>query len=258
VRQSNAYSRFLKNHGMGMAGVDLFSYELVEAMQHQGCIMCRVVEVAELRYMATFVREGWQDPGASRRFLLGGGFCRHHAWLFHQIAKNARTGVSIAHLYGRLLEEDLAVSDEMERRLARGPMRNLTAKLHRSVPCLACVQMEGSLQRSQTFLVEALTTSRVAALFEKSDGLCWRHFVPTFEEAISTNKDVAELLLRDWRHRLRRVAHDLAEYDRKRDYRYAAERTPADQRSWAEAIRRYVGEPQTVDSSDGSEERNQR
>jgi len=241
-----------------MARVDIFSYELIEAMQQEGCIMCRVLEVAELRDMATFVREGWQDAGASRRFLLGGGFCRHHAWLFHWIAKQARTGVSIAHLYGRLLEEDLAACDEMEQRLAHGAGRNLTAKLHRSVPCLACAQMEGSLERSQTFLLEALTFPRVAALFEKSGGLCRRHFVPTFEEAVSGNKDVAEFLLRDWRSRLRRVAHDLAEYDRKRDYRYAAERTPADQRSWAEAIRRYVGERQADADVDGPEDENQR
>jgi hypothetical protein len=35
----------------------------------------------------------------------------------------------------------------------------------------------------------------------------------------------------------RRLAH----YDRTRDHRYRSERTPDDERSWADAIHQYVG-----------------
>jgi hypothetical protein len=242
-----------------MSGVDIFSYELVEALSRPGCPVCRVMESSEVRDMTNFVREGWQDARASLRFVTAGGFCRSHAWLFHGVAAEAHTGVAIAHLYGRLLAQDLDVAQKISgrllrpSRLCRSRRRELASALQRRMACPACVAAEDGVRRSATFLVNALDSPKVRRLFETSDGLCHRHFTLVFEDAVAKSRETALFLLRDWQRRLGQVAHDLAEYDRKRDYRYAAERTPADQESWREVIRRYVGETPALVAAKGSE-----
>jgi len=62
------------------------------------------------------------------------------------------------------------------------------------------------------------------------------------EHALGTDEEIARLLLDDWRERLAHVREQLAEFDRKRDYRYAAEPKGEEQGSWTEVIRRYLGE----------------
>jgi hypothetical protein len=78
-----------------------------------------------------------------------------------------------------------------------------------------------------------------------SDGLCRPHLTAVTEEARSrrTTTELAEWLLEEWRNRLLRIRRTLANYDRKRDYRLAAERTAAEQASWRRIIRLYAGEP---------------
>jgi hypothetical protein len=242
-----------------MSGPDIFSYELVEALSRPGCPLCRVMESSEVRDMTTFVREGWQDARASLRFVTAGGFCCSHAWLFHRIAAESQAGASIAHLYGRLLAQDLDAVRKLSGRLLR-PSRlsrrgrnDLVSALERSAPCPACVAREDGVRRSASFLVDALDSPKVKRLFETCDGLCHPHFTLVFEDALAKSREIALFLLRDWQERLSQAAHDLAEYDRKRDYRFAAERTPADQASWGEAIRRYVGEAPALAAVKGSD-----
>ena len=78
--------------------------------------------------------------------------------------------------------------------------------------------------------------------YQSSDGLCFGHFLRALEHALGTDEEIARLLLDDWRERLAHVREQLAEFDRKRDYRYAAEPKGEEQGSWTEVIRRYVGE----------------
>jgi hypothetical protein len=83
----------------------------------------------------------------------------------------------------------------------------------------------------------------VRPLYESSEGLCFGHLARAVEHALdSDEEDIARLLLDDCRERLVRVRDQLAEFDRKRDHRYAAEPKGEEQRSWTEVIRRYVGE----------------
>lgn len=220
---------------------DIFGYDIVEALRRSGCPLCRVEAIDDRRWMNSFWREGKQDPGTRRRFYAAGGFCRHHGWLLHRLVAAEAAGAAIADVYGSLATRDIAWLDALRASLDRGKRRR-QAPLGRGGRCPACVALEAGAERKVHFFVELLAEPAVRPHYQSSDGLCFDHLARAVEHALDTDEEVARLLLDDWRKRLARVRHQLAEFDRKRDYRYAAEPKGDEQRSWTEVIRRYVGE----------------
>lgn len=225
----------------GAAMPDIFGYDIVEALRRSGCPLCRADAIDDRRWMNSFWREGKQDPGTRRRFYAAGGFCRHHAWLLHWLVAAEAAGAAIADIYGSLAERDIAWLDELRARLDRGKRRR-EAPPGRSGRCPACVAHEAATKRKVHFFVELLSEPEVRPRYRSSGGLCFDHLARALEHALDTDEEVARFLLNDWRERLVAVRDQLAEFDRKRDHRYAAEPRGEEQSSWTEVIRRYVGE----------------
>jgi hypothetical protein len=221
---------------------DIFSYELVEALGLPGCALCRALAADDRRWVESFWREGRQDADARRRFFEAGGFCRRHAWLLHEISAAAGSGAAIADLYGQLAAHDLgwlerAGTSLVRRRRRRPPL------LRRRRRCAACQAQVGALERKAHFLVAALGEEEIRDAYRRSEGLCFAHLGRVVDQALANgDTETAIMLLGDWRRRLEDVRSQLAAYDRKRDYRYADEPRGAEQRSWTDVIRRYVGE----------------
>jgi len=219
---------------------DIFGYDIVEALRQRGCPLCRVDAIDDRRWVDSFWREGRQDAATRRRFFAAGGFCRHHAWLLHRLAGAEGAGAAIADIYGALADRDLAWLAELRATLERRRRRH--RRLRRASRCPACVALEAAADRKIHFFVELLAEASVRRRYESSDGLCFVHLAAAVEHARDTDEDAARFLLDDWRKRLAQVRAQLGEFDRKRDHRYAAEPRGAEQRSWTDVIRRYVGE----------------
>jgi hypothetical protein len=228
-------------YGAARGMVDFFASDIVEGFGERGCPLCRALERAETSEMESFLREGRKAREVRLSFYEGGGFCRRHAWLFHRLAAGKSTGVPIADIYGSLVTRDLGAIRRLEAGLA-GRRRRLGVRLRRSAPCPACGWAAASLGRKAAFLIDALAVDAARARYSASEGLCYPHLVAAVERALETDREVARFLLHDWGARLERLGHDLDEYDRKRDHRCAHERKGAEQHSWTEVIRRYVGE----------------
>jgi uncharacterized protein DUF6062 len=223
---------------------DLYTYELVEAMSRPGSPICRVIADTEQADILSIFREGRLDPDFRRRFFATGGFCRLHAWMLEGVARSEATGAPVADLYGALVVQDLETATDAtakdDRRFARR-----RAGLRPVGPCIACERVEDSLVRKADFLAAALEDETIRELYRRSDGLCYLHLLPTLEAA---DPGSGRFLLEDWRSRLERVDGLLREYQRKRDYRYADEPRGEEQRSWTEAVARYVGRRVSLDS----------
>jgi hypothetical protein len=213
---------------------DFFAYELAEAFRLAGCPLCRVVTADEERWMESFWREGKSGRDARLAFYAAGGFCRRHAWLLHRSVAGA--GAAIADVYGALADRDLEWFDKV---LSR---RRREVRLGRRSPCPACLAADDAVGRKAYFLAGLLRTGEARALYRASDGLCFRHLARTLEETAAEDDETAAFLLEDWRDRLARVRAQLAEFDRKRDVRYADEPKGPEQDAWTDVIRRYVGE----------------
>jgi hypothetical protein len=222
---------------------DIFSYDLVQALSLRGCALCRTLEADDRRWMDSFWREGKQNPVARKRFFEAGGFCREHAWLLHRLVAEEESGAAIADLYGQLASYDLRWLASLRAKLERGRRGRRTATLGRRRRCPGCAFHAEALERKAGFLIEALAEEQLREAYRRSEGLCFPHLACTVDEALAAGSvQTAVFLLDDWSNRLAEVRAGLAEYDRKRDYRYADEPKGVEQGSWTEVIRRYVGE----------------
>jgi hypothetical protein len=99
--------------------------------------------------------------------------------------------------------------------------------------------MAETATRKAGFLAQVLEEEAVRERYAGGDGLCYEHLAATAEQG---SKRVAAFLIEDWRARLEVLRAGLAEYDRKRDYRFSAEPKGDEQRSWTDIVRRYVGD----------------
>jgi hypothetical protein len=213
--------------------IDFFAFDIVEALAQPGCALCRVLADFEEREMATFAREGRRVPEARARFHESGGFCRHHAWLFHRVVAGSRSEMPIADIYGQLVDHDL---ERLRQARHAGP-----EALARSGACAACTAADAALDRKADFIVSALRDGGVRASYTESDGFCAAHLAAALTAAEESDPGTGRFLLSDRRRRLERLAHDLAEYDRKRDHRYAHEPKGEEQRSITDVVRLYAG-----------------
>jgi hypothetical protein len=202
---------------------------MAKALERPGCAVCTALTEDEARWMEAFWREAMFDDEARARFFDAGGFCRRHAWVLHRQAKETGYGSAVSFLYGNLARRDSDV-------LAKGKVR----LLRRKARCRACTVMDETAERKASFLAQVLEEEPLRERYAAGDGLCYAHLTLTAERA---GKAVAAFLLADWRARLETLRAGLAEYDRKRDHRFAHEDKGEEQRSWTEVIRRYVGEP---------------
>lgn len=214
--------------------IDFFAFDIVEALAQPGCALCRVLAEFEEREMATFAREGRRVPEARTRFHASGGFCRQHAWLFHRVVMASRSGMPIADIYGQLVENDVEL---LRHARTAGP-----GVLARPGACPACTAAEAALERKAGFFVDALSDGGVRSSYTDSDGFCAAHLAAALAASGDAVPGAARFLLSDRRRRLERLALGLAEYDRKRDHRYAREPKGDEQRSITDVVRLYAGE----------------
>jgi hypothetical protein len=221
--------------------LDLFAFEVAEALELAGCPLCRVIAEAERVWIDSFRREGKSSPEARRAFYRSGGFCHRHAWLLHELVTANESGASIAEVYGALAERDAAWLDELSQQLGRRSRRRAVT-LERGARCPACGALDDIRERKAAFLVEALGHERTYNAYGRSDGLCFAHLAVAIEQAQAVDLGIARFLVSDWRRRLEEVGEQLAEFDRKRDARYAGEPRGMEQQSWTDVIRMYAGE----------------
>jgi hypothetical protein len=220
---------------------DLLSYELVEAMAQPGCPVCTALDIADERWIKSFWREGRYDRGARQRFFAAGGYCPRHAWLLHESVADAKGGAAIADLYGNLADLDSDRLGRLLERLSSPSRRRRRTELRRKEPCPACVERTDETERDAYFLTQALAEAAVRRRYAGSDGLCFEHLAAVVGYASEEDPDVACFLLDDWRRRLSEHGGQLAEFDRKRDYRYRSEPRGDEQHSWTDVIALYTG-----------------
>ncbi len=219
---------------------DLFATELADAFRLPGCPLCRTVAADEERWIESFWREGKSGRDARLAFYDAGGFCPRHGWLLHRQVAAANAGAAIADLYGSLARRDLELLDRAIAVLTKS--RRRTRRLTRRSECPACVAAAEALSRKAYFLLDLLRTGAARELYGASDGLCLRHLAAVADEASDDQAETVAFLLADGGSRLAEVRTQLEEFDRKRDVHFAHEAKGAEQDSWTEVIRRYVGE----------------
>jgi hypothetical protein len=220
--------------------MDIFTFELEGALSMDGCPLCRIEAIDEQRWMETFVREGYRDPGARRRFVGGRGFCPAHAELLLRTTAQRDATAVVAAVCRRLVDEDIVRLRDGDEKSWRGRRRARAGK--ESHTCAACDARRLSADRKCYFFCKTLVDEATQARYRASDGLCAPHFSQVMTEAAREFPGLLKLLREDQLERLLVLQNGLSEFERRRDYRYRHEAgSPEVQRAPRDALLHYAG-----------------
>lgn len=225
---------------------DATAFEVREALDGQGCPVCRLTLRAVDRFMAAIAYESVNDRPLRAELRATNGFCNPHA---HRWLVVARSVLGTAVIYKDVLTSALRelVSQSRERGqwggmlrgfFGQGEIRSSSSSSSSSgtgPACPACRAQRDAERRYLEALLESLGDAATAAAFATADPPCLRHTRAAL--ALARGGPRAELVLERTRAAVGELLTVLDEVIRKEDYRYRhEERLPAERVAPAQAV----------------------
>jgi hypothetical protein len=136
-------------------------FELRDAIDVPGCVICRLAARSVRRYLEVLSFESVNDRGLRAQLRRARGFCNLHAW---QLLDEVRDPFGAGIIYRDVL-------NDCRLRLTEIRLDALAAR----GPCLACQARSRSSGRYVDVLTEHLAGDLADRLLA-AGGLCWRHF----------------------------------------------------------------------------------
>ena len=185
--------------------------ELLEAMTHPFCPLCRVLRIADERQVWSYLYEHSMDPESRRRFDASLGFCRHHAALAAMVVQERElvAGATIALFYESVIGAE---------------------PLSPTAVCPIC-EVGQARVRGEALAFARLLESHWEA-YEASAGLCLPHLRELGQ---------GQRLQDDQQRRMKRLRKNLRELHRKQAHDVKEAPTKEEQESWREALWRFTG-----------------
>jgi hypothetical protein len=216
-------------------------FDVLEAFQQaKGCALCELEARGIRRYLESLLYENVNDVGVRADLAKSRGYCRLHAHMLLEF----QDGLGTAILYR---DQAMMFLDFLK------SLNGLPAKLlRRKMPeewgiaalCPACRIAAGSRECHLSTLVEHLGDPDLRKAIEASPGLCVPHLLPALRQAqdASSREYLASLHV----DKFQQLADDLAEFDRKHDYRFSREPWGKERDSWIRAINMMAGRKDVV------------
>lgn len=213
-------------------------YDLGEALNHQGCPVCRLTTRAIDRYLDGLIYERVNDPGLRSRIRLSRGFCQRHAWGL--VRHGAALGVAIMmrdvlHTLQKGLDRPrpraLSWAGRWMSRLLRGGRPKLCDDLAPEALCPACAhEQEVETRLIMTFIENLEGKDGLLDAYRGSSGFCAPHLM----QALSTTKErhAIELIVEAQKVIWCRLEGQLSEQIRKSDFCHQDEPMGAEGASW--------------------------
>jgi|GEM_PF-3205856 len=241
-------------------------HDLLEAIQHDQCPVCHLVEDRMKRTIQVLVREGAADGETVASYVRAKGFCNTHAWQ----VKEAGNPASQAVLYRALLEEHkAALKTYLRRRSGRleksTGLNRLRSLLHISLlemertsdetkeylnsfasdePCPLCITLDAAERRYVEGCVDYFEGDEEFRERYRNRGiLCHPHFRRMVEE--HAHRGGAQQLMEIQLDRLDLYIAHLREIERRSYLPYSEEQHAAYRGGWTRAVRLEVGSPGT-------------
>ena len=169
--------------GVGAAPSDRHTtyFELRDAAERPGCVVCRLVGRSVRRYLEILSFESVNDLGIRKQLRDGRGFCNRHAWL---LLDEVRDPFGAGIIYRDVLQECVNIVN-------RGDIPGLNATSR--VSCPACEVEFAATQRFLDVLAEHLHELDMADRLTRSGGLCWRHIVSAIRHGTTGLVALAEV-----------------------------------------------------------------
>jgi hypothetical protein len=216
---------------------------LLEALAQPGCALCRLAQDAVTRFLDAVLYESVNDVEWQARLKESRGFCPTHSELLLQ-QRNALGAAIIYRAILRQLRQDLGqISSEKKGwldRLAELGAPPVDATLAPAAACPACNKRDEATSRYLGLLRRMSEDAGLRAALRKSAGFCLFHLAQAQKQL---EGPVLQQLLKHQAELWERLDGELAEFIRKKDYRFQAEGYGEEADSWQRAARITSGEP---------------
>jgi hypothetical protein len=218
-------------------------HDLIAALSHPGCPVCRGALDAARRHIDAFLWEQVNDAESRARVRSAHGFCREHAFLALEVAAEQGAGLGMALLYEdflRHLRDDACGAVRGRRVTLFGAGRAAPELLDPHRPCVACETADRTADHFLVLLARADGGSEIGKAARQDErGLCIPHLRAGL--CLASQPVEAERLLQIYLRGEAELLSDLDEYVHGR-----AGDEPLDARtasSWRRAVHIVVGEP---------------
>lgn len=221
---------------------DVLYHEILEALQADGCAVCRLARRASDSYLRALIYEGVTDVKLREALREARGVCYRHAWRLAG-TRGAVLGTAIVYrdvvnTLVKALEAPSAAAARL--RLPGRGQPTLARDLAPTVACPACVLEDDAQHRAAKILLKHLDDAAISQAYLAAGGLC----LPHFQVALSHAGPGATKTLADWQAQAwRKLRGELDELIRKHDYRFRHEPvTEAEAIAWQRAVAAVAGE----------------
>ena len=240
----------------GMGGKHNIHYALQDALEQEGCPVCRLAAAAVARYLDDLIYENVNEIELRETLRAAGGFCNEHSWQLERM--HAAFGVSIVYrdvlnnmarrLRARPAGARLALFGGRDGRLrdrlaalasGAGTVGEWIADPHAACPaCRVRLDREDVLLRA---LLEGLSDAELAARYARADGLCMVHLEQASALTTSALDASLGIIIEQALARIQTTLAELDEFVRKHDYRFRGEEIGAEGAAWLRAIAMVAG-----------------
>jgi hypothetical protein len=230
-------------------------FALMEGLEGEGCVLCRLVLRALERYFDGLVYEKVNDPNIREILRASHGFCAAHGEMLRQ----ARSALGSAIIHRDILSS-VARQLERETQPPKSPLGRLQAALYARQPqeelylraerpCPACAHARRAERNYVNTLLDHWDEDKLQAAFRRSIGLCVPHLRAVLGCATdpTTFAAIKAVQLEIWG----KLVGELDEFIRKQDYRFSHEPKGSERDSWSRAIDLTSGLWQVAGNSGG-------
>jgi hypothetical protein len=157
-------------------------HEVLDALQQEGCPICRLGVRAVSRQLDVLSYEGVNDPGSRAELRRARGFCHGHAW---QFANEVHDGLGTAIIYRDVLGALLPLLRPRSPATSHdgGRAGALDRRLLPQAECPACRTLAGASRRYLETLLAHLSDADVRRRYRASHGLCRPHLTMALPHA---------------------------------------------------------------------------
>jgi hypothetical protein len=219
-------------------------YNLIEALNEEGCPVCNLLEQSVRRYMSSLLYESVNDPLVRKRLREASGFCNTHAWQLKRLGDGLGQSiiyedlVSSVSAWMKNMKKSIAYTRGFRNGLKRG--RSQVALMTRKISCPVCSRKSRTEERVILVFIKSFRELEFSRLFQDSSGLCLPHLFSALNKGEKDEAFVRDLLEIEI-GKMESLTVEMREYQRKHDYRYIREGFGAEGDSWVRAIEKLVG-----------------
>jgi len=207
-------------------------YDLLEAVQSDGCPLCRLSVEVIASYIDNLLYGSVNDFDLRERLRQSRGLCHTHAW--QMVRPGGSLGAAI--IQNDVLGELLHVLEGKAESRLRG---DLERSLEPQTECPACQHQAEMETIYLSALFKSLADEEFWEAYCGSSGLCLPHFQAALRQC--RHGSVRQRLVQAQRGFWQRLRGELVEFIRKNDYRFRDEGFGAEGDSWQRAIAQVVG-----------------